>query len=206
MTTFSETLDDLSRRSLRSWLYLALRFRESRIVPYRNTFLNLHRSCSTRGPGRLLLGLQWEGGRHHSSQLVMRRGSALEVRGDFSIYSGHDIWINEGAVLVLGSGYINNHLNLSCFEHIEIGDGVAISEHVTIRDSDNVRTGAHSPTRPVRIGNKVWIGLNATILAGVTVGDGAMVAAGAVVTRDVPPRALVAGVPAVIKKTDVHWT
>ena len=50
--------------------------------------------------------------------------------------------------------------------------------------------------KPIRIGNKVWIGANATILQGVTIGEGAIVAAGAVVTRDVEPRTVVGGIPA----------
>ena len=49
---------------------------------------------------------------------------------------------------------------------------------------------------PCRIGNDVWIGVNAVIMDGITVGDGAVVAAGAVVTKDVPPYAIVGGVPA----------
>ena len=49
---------------------------------------------------------------------------------------------------------------------------------------------------PIVIGDKVWIGANATVLPGVTIGKGAIVAAGAVVTRDVPPNTIVAGVPA----------
>jgi acetyltransferase-like isoleucine patch superfamily enzyme len=53
---------------------------------------------------------------------------------------------------------------------------------------------------PARIGNDVWIGANATILRGVTIGDGAIVAAGAVVTSDVPPYAVVGGVPAKVIK------
>ncbi len=57
--------------------------------------------------------------------------------------------------------------------------------------------------KPVNIGDDVWIGGGATILPGVTVGKGAVVAAAAVVTKDVPPFALVAGNPArVIKKLD----
>jgi acetyltransferase-like isoleucine patch superfamily enzyme len=52
----------------------------------------------------------------------------------------------------------------------------------------------------VSIGNDVWTGHNVNVLPGVTVGDGAVIAAGAVVTKDVPPYAIVAGVPAVIKK------
>jgi acetyltransferase-like isoleucine patch superfamily enzyme len=53
---------------------------------------------------------------------------------------------------------------------------------------------------PVRVGNDVWIGANATILSGVTIGDGAVVAAGSVVTESVPPYAIVGGVPAKIIK------
>jgi len=54
----------------------------------------------------------------------------------------------------------------------------------------------------VVIGNNVWLGNNVCILAGVTIGDGAIVAANSVVTKDVPAYSLVAGVPAVIKKTN----
>ena len=57
--------------------------------------------------------------------------------------------------------------------------------------------------KPVKIGCRVWIGSHATILPGVTIGDNAVVAAGAVVTKDVEPNMVVAGVPAkVIKKFD----
>ena len=54
---------------------------------------------------------------------------------------------------------------------------------------------------PVTLGEKVWIGSNATVLAGVGIGDAAVVAAGAVVTRDVPPRTVVGGVPAKVIRT-----
>lgn len=54
--------------------------------------------------------------------------------------------------------------------------------------------------RRVTIGNDVWIGLNALVLGGVTIGDGAVIAAGAVVTKDVPPYAVVGGVPARVIK------
>ena len=53
---------------------------------------------------------------------------------------------------------------------------------------------------PVVIGDNVWIGANVTILPGVTIGDYVVVAAGAVVTKDVPSGVLVAGVPAIVKK------
>lgn len=63
-----------------------------------------------------------------------------------------------------------------------------------------VATQAHEISRPVTIGNDVWIGDHAIIMGGVNIGDGAVVAAGAVVTKDVPPYAIVGGVPARIIK------
>ena len=61
-------------------------------------------------------------------------------------------------------------------------------------------------TQPIIIGNHVWIGMNVTILKGVRIGDGAIVAAGAVVTKDVPENTLVGGVPARVLKTDISWS
>ena len=57
----------------------------------------------------------------------------------------------------------------------------------------------------ITIGNKVWIATNAMVLPGVTIGDGAIIAAGAVVTHDVPPQCMVAGVPAKVVKENVEW-
>ncbi len=54
--------------------------------------------------------------------------------------------------------------------------------------------------KPIHIGKKVWLGANVTVLQGVTIGDNAIVAAGAVVTKDVPANAIVGGVPAKVIK------
>ena len=145
-------------------------------------------------------------GRYFPSQLIIKNNAILEVIGDFQIYTGCNIWVNENAKLLLGSGYINSGLNLSCFESIEIGYGVVISENVTIRDSDNHYINDQKTNKSsIKIGNHVWIGLGAIILKGVTIGDGAAIAAGSIVLKDVPPNSLVAGVPAQIKKTNIRW-
>ena len=59
---------------------------------------------------------------------------------------------------------------------------------------------------PMIIKDNVWIGMSAIILKGVTIGEGAIVAAGAVVTRDVPAHAIVAGVPAKVIKENAFYT
>ncbi len=154
-----------------------------------------------------MLGKCWELSRYMPSEFKLLNGSFLEVKGDFTIYSGYSIFVSPGARLVFGSGYINNKVTIDCHEKICIGNDVAISKNVTIRDSDSHQIEGEGPVKaPIQIGNHVWIGLNTTILKGVTIGDGAVVAAGAVVIQDVPPRAIVGGVPAKLIKENVVWT
>ena len=57
----------------------------------------------------------------------------------------------------------------------------------------------------IKIGNHVWIGANVTILKGVSIGDGSIVAAGSVVTKSIPEACLAAGVPAKVIKENVQW-
>jgi acetyltransferase-like isoleucine patch superfamily enzyme len=165
-----------------------------------------------RGGGRLAidgflaLGRTHPDGRPYPSNLTVR-GGTVTVNGRLVIHTDFRIWVNEGATLTMGDGYVNSGLKLSCFTAITIGDGCVVGEDVTIRDADNHRIDPERPERaPITIGERVWIGTGATILKGVTIGDGAVIAAGAVVTRDVPARCLVGGVPARVIRTDVDWT
>lgn len=93
-----------------------------------------------------------------------------------------------------------------CFQDqggITIGDGTLIGHHVvlaTINHGLSPDERAASYFAPIVIGKNVWIGANATILQGVTIGDNSVVAAGAVVNRDVPENTVVGGVPAKIIK------
>lgn len=94
---------------------------------------------------------------------------------------------------------VNAHCILDGREHpIRIAEDVDVGTHTHIWTIEHdVHDDAHGITGgPVAIGDHVWIASRATILPGVTIGRGAVVAAGAVVTRDVPPGAIVAGVPA----------
>jgi acetyltransferase-like isoleucine patch superfamily enzyme len=107
--------------------------------------------------------------------------------------------IASGGVLeIAGGGGLNSGVTLSCFERVTIGRDTLIGPDVMIRDSDSHSTGTseRSPTAPIEIGDRVWIGARAMVLKGVKIGDGSVVAAGSIVTKDVPPKTLVAGAPA----------
>ena len=91
-------------------------------------------------------------------------------------------------------------------EQISIGDDTAIGDRCTITAHGCIPTNTPLKeiypltVKPVKIGNRVWIMPNVTIINGVTVGDEAVIATGSVVTKDVPSRCLVAGVPAKVIK------
>lgn len=95
---------------------------------------------------------------------------------------------------------INNGASVdSAHPHLlEIGNDVVLApgSRIFVHDAAFVRWGAKPRREPVRIGNSVFIGANAVVLPGVRIGDRAVVAAGAVVHRDVPKGAIVGGVPA----------
>lgn len=127
---------------------------------------------------------------------------------------GSDLDVSHGAIfefperIDLGDRvFVNRGTVITARTDIQIGDDVLIGPYVVINSGDH---NYLDPTRPIgsqghaadpiTIGNDVWLGAHCAILRGVKVGDGAVVAAGAVVIDDVPPRTLVAGVPAVPKK------
>lgn len=112
---------------------------------------------------------------------------------------------NEKAVIKVGNNTtIGYHTFIFASNKIEIGDDCMIAPFVYLVDSDhgiekNERMNRQpNHTAPIKIGNDVWIGTGAKILKGVTIGDGAVVAAGALVKDDVPAYKIVGGIPAKI--------
>ena len=158
----------------------------------------------------LVIGGNLRFGSQAESYLKIHQKGVLTVKGRFQIFFGGSVEIFPGASLTLGRGYINTGAAISCGKQITLGDEVFIARNVYITDSDHHRifdtkgTFSNEPA-DVIIGDHVWIGYGAIILKGVSVGDGAIIAAGSVVTHNVPSNCLAAGVPAKVIRKAVNW-
>jgi acetyltransferase-like isoleucine patch superfamily enzyme len=146
--------------------------------------------------------------------------SRLHV-GEFSIFEGSIMSDRDGSAVVIGDNTFVGGSAFICAERIDVGNDVLISWGCTIVDHNSHATDwryrktdvrdwyegkkdwRSVKVSPVRICDKSWIGFNAIILPGVTVGEGAVVGCGSVVTKDVPPYCVAAGNPArVIRAVD----
>ncbi len=112
---------------------------------------------------------------------------------------------NFGRFIRLGKNvFINHACSFLDIGGITIEDDVQIGPHVNLTSENHPLDPADRKTlllQPVVIRRNAWIGAGATILPGITIGENAIVAAGSVVSRDVPPNTVVAGVPARVVKT-----
>lgn len=161
-----------------------------------------------------------------SSRVLLTRikggeGCSLEV-GKLSIISSFLSFDNAGAKISVGKNTYIGKSHIVAAENIAIGDNVLISWGVTIVDHNShsliyserasdvadwrlgKKDWSNVVVQPVRIGDKAWIGFNASILKGVTIGEGAIVAACSVVTKDVPAWTIVGGNPARVIREIPH--
>lgn len=125
--------------------------------------------------------------------------SDLEVGDDFKVWSGHrqTLISGWGRIRVGDRVFVNTGTVIIAVEEIVIGDDVAFASECLVLDSNSHGVeGREHVQAPVRIGDGTWLGVRAMVLPGVTIGKRVVVAAGAVVTRDVPDDVLVAGNPA----------
>lgn len=184
--------------------------RKNSIVNYKKTSIEIDSTSKVNLNGSLYLNFDSQKRYRHISSLIMKKNSNLSVNGNFKCYYNTEICIYENGEVNLGYGYMNAGSQIRCKNQITIGNQCAIGRNVMIMDFD-----AHSIkyednttnmiSAPIHIGNHVWIGANAMILKGVNISDNAIIAAGAVVTRDVPANSIVAGVPAKVIKENIMW-
>ena len=132
-----------------------------------------------------------------------------EIIGDGCIAIGHFLMsrgplylksVNGGKLTIGEDVFFNHNCSITCAEKITIGNHCMFANNLVIVDHDHI-VGVEGVTgeliaKPVIIEDRVWCGANVTITKGVHIGTGAVIAAGAVVTRDVQEKTVVAGVPA----------
>lgn len=141
------------------------------------------------------------------SSFRLDENSIVNVNGNFTFMYNADVILFKNAVLELGNNsFINSNCKIRCHKYISIGENCAISHDFTIMDSDAHYLNGSNNTLDVIIGNHVWIGTRVTILSGVYIGDGSVIAAGSIVTENVPNNSLVGGVPAKILKKNISWS
>ena len=132
-------------------------------------------------------------------------GGKIVVNGQFLLYEGSNIHIHKGGMLTLDGGYMSENSSIVCESNIHIGSGCAIAPGVVIRDCDSHQIIGSTTSKPITIGEHVWIGTNAIILKGVSIGDGTVIGAGSVVTKDIPNNCVAVGNPAKVVKTNIIW-
>ncbi|MDX2003154.1 MAG: acyltransferase [Chitinophagales bacterium] len=137
---------------------------------------------------------------------------SLNIKGQLTLGDKVRIWSNiypsrisvfKGAAMSIGNGTFINGARISAKQSVQIGKHCTIAPEVLIMDSDFHDLHDHSKegaNAPIIIHDHVWIATRAIILKGITIGEHAVVATGAVVTKDVEPYALVGGNPAKVIK------
>ena len=151
----------------------------------------------------------WGGGQKH---IVIGDNTIIQRHTILGCWTSYHEQTFSPSITIGNHCYIGEYCHITAINKIVIGDGLLTGRFVLISDNSHGGLSQEEASIPpisrklvskgaVIIGNHVWIGDKATILAGVHIGDNAIIAANAVVTADVPANSMVAGAPARIIKT-----
>ncbi|MEY2517612.1 MAG: hypothetical protein QOJ89_4970, partial [bacterium] len=130
------------------------------------------------------------------------RGATLHLGRWSWIGHGSKIRVHEGEASIGAKSVLGQECTISAFQHISIGRECIVADRVMLIDFDHGVVEVDRPIRAqgiykrdVRVGHNVWIGYGVAILRGVTVGDNSVLGTSTIVSKDVPPNAVAAGVP-----------
>ena len=166
-----------------------------------------------------------------SPRAIVKRGQKVSLGANVVVERGVTLWVDtdESYITIGDDSYLSSHCILNTFDGwismgnnctvnsyailyghggLQIGNGVRIAPQVMLMPMNHIYKDPHVPirkqgirTQGVKIEDDVWFGAGAVVLDGVTIGQGSVIGAGAVVTKDIPPYSVAVGVPAqVIKK------
>jgi acetyltransferase-like isoleucine patch superfamily enzyme len=157
------------------------------------------------------LKLRWRGRLQTDGLCFVCPNVKFEIGRDARVVLGRWSWLghgckvraHEGVVSIGAKSVLGQECTISCYQHISIGRECIIADRAMMIDFDHGMVEVERPIRAqgiykrdVRIGHNVWMGYGACVLRGVTVGDNSVIGTNSVVTKSVPPNAVVGGVPA----------
>lgn len=170
--------------------------------------------------GRMILGLSpelhegpeadFEPQTSERAILTMRSDSRFETKGWVILAPGAQVIVAEGGSVVLGEGHHSSvGSTIICRSSVTLGGDGGISWGTLVMDSNfhpvfrnEVPSSIDSP---ITIGRHVFVGARCVVLKGSTIGDGSIIAAGSVVSGEIPPNVLAGGVPARVLQENVRW-
>ena len=197
--------------SYKAWrLYFKFNYNDfftPKILVSKKCRCNFHPECHLDIKKKIFLGWNEIPNLHDYLYIEVQKNANLSVVGNFRCFLGSKIVVKENANLIICGGFINERSEIYASQSITIGAHCAIGCDVIIRDYDYhyIETDNYKVSKPIVIGDNVWIGQRAIISKGVHIGNGAIIAAGAIVTKDVPEHCIVAGCPAVVIKRNIKW-
>ena len=147
-----------------------------------------------------------------ANKLSFKKGFTTGRNCRFDLYNANTLKHNQKTLFFGENCKIGDRVHIVALEKVEIGDNCLLASNIFISDTshgsyEELSSPFTNPderdlvSKPVKIGDRVWIGENAVILPGVTIGDGVVIGANSVVNKSIENNTIVAGVPAkVIKK------
>lgn len=186
---------------------------KAKIIPYKNTLIQLHPSSKIILYGDQDLEIGWGKmkGSKAETYIQMWENSVWHVRRGGRVIYLSTIVVSNGAVLDTGFFSLNIGSLIGVDKKMVIGDDVMTGRNIVLYDSDmhqiqNDCGEVINPPEEVVIGEHVWLGIGSKVLKGVTIGAGAMVGAGTVVTKNMPEHAMVvSGSSCRCVKENVNW-
>lgn len=156
--------------------------------------------------GELWIGANSFGNNGRSNIIRIDKNAILDVEGNFKLMYGADVILFPNSQFTVGNNsFINSDCKVRCHKSIQIGKDCKISHDFIVMDSDVHYLAGDNHTEEVIIEDNVWIGTRVIVLSGAKIGQGSVVAAGALVNKEYPPHSLIAGVPGKVIRTGIEW-
>jgi len=160
--------------------------------------------------GRLIVDKRGTPGPIKGPLIEVQEGAVLTINNNVLLAPNTHIQVNKGGEITIGERddtitAFAYGCKIGAAQSIRIGSGCWISWDVLIMDSAGHPINGEIKISPISIGNHVLVTAKAIILKGVEIGEGSIIATGAVVTKIVPPGSLVAGNPAKVIRTGISW-